>query len=361
MIEYENLRRSNEIFFSEFVDVAKKVFESGRYILGQQVTDFENKFSSFNSSSYTIGVASGLDALILAIDSFKFPAGSEIIVPSNTYVATILAILRNHCHPVLVEPDLQTYNLDPKKLEESITARTKAIVVVHLYGKSCDMDSIGEIARKYDLRIIEDCAQAHGSKFKGQNVGNFGDFGAFSFYPTKNLGAIGDGGCITTQNAQLATSIRTLRNYGSLVKYENIEIGHNSRLDELQAGLLSVKLDYLQKITAHKRRLAEIYLNLLKNDFIKPQQDKNTYDVFHIFNIRHPRRDELRDYLLKNEIKTEIHYPIPPHQQPALKEMLGHLHLPISEEIHKTTLSLPISFGHTEEEILRVVDIMNKY
>lgn len=359
MIEYESLGRLNKSFEEEYLQCFKDLLASGWYILGKQVATFEEEFAQYCGTKHCIGVASGLDALMLALRSFDFPAGSEVLVPSNTYIATILSILQCGLKPVLVEPDIRTYNIDPLKIEEKITCNTKAIMVVHLYGKACDMDPIMQIANKYELPVIEDCAQAHGAMYKGQKVGTFG-IGAFSFYPTKNLGALGDAGAITTNDPDKNDLFRALRNYGSKIKYQNDYIGYNSRLDEIQAALLSVKLKYLDRINLHKRTLAAIYLKELKDDFIKPNVSSEYFDVYHIFNIRHPRRDELKEYLLKNGIKTDIHYPIPPHQQKAMAGIIEGDY-PISEEIHKTTLSLPVSFGHTSDEINKVIEVMNRF
>lgn len=359
MIEYESLGRLNKSFEEEYLQCFKDLLDSGWYILGKQVTIFEEAFAQYCGTKHCIGVASGLDALMLALRSFDFPAGSEVLVPSNTYIATILSILQCGLKPVLVEPDIHTYNIDPLKIEEKINCNTKAIMIVHLYGKACDMDPIMQIANKYELPVIEDCAQAHGAMYKGQKVGTFG-IGAFSFYPTKNLGALGDAGAITTNNPDMNDLFRALRNYGSKIKYQNDYIGYNSRLDEIQAALLNVKLKYLDQINLHKRSLAAIYLKELKDDFIKPNVSTECFDVYHIFNIRHPKRDKLKEYLLKSGIKTEIHYPIPPHRQKAMHGILEGEY-PISEEIHHTTLSLPISYGHFEDDICRVVDILNKF
>lgn len=359
MIEYESLGRLNKSFEEEYLQCFKDLLDSGWYILGKQVTIFEEAFAQYCGTKHCIGVASGLDALMLALRSFDFPAGSEVLVPSNTYIATILSILQCGLKPVLVEPDIHTYNIDPLKIEEKINCNTKAIMVVHLYGKACDMDPIMQIANKYELPVIEDCAQAHGAMYKGQKIGTFG-IGAFSFYPTKNLGALGDAGAITTNDSDKNDLFRALRNYGSKIKYQNDYIGYNSRLDEIQAALLNVKLKYLDQINLHKRSLAAIYLKELKDDFIKPNVSTECFDVYHIFNIRHPKRDELKEYLLKNGIKTDIHYPIAPHQQKAMRGILDGEY-PISEEIHHTTLSLPISYGHSEDDICRVVDILNKF
>ena len=361
MIEYENLALLNAPFFDEYTASFSRVLKSGWYILGQQVKIFEEEFAKYNHASNCLGVASGLDAITLSIAALNFEDGSEILVPSNTYIASILSILQNKMKPVLVEPDINTYNIDPTKIEEQITSKTKAIVVVHLYGKACDMDPILALCEKYHLRLIEDCAQSHGATYKNKFTGTFGDFGAFSFYPTKNLGALGDGGAILCNDKELDHRIRMLRNYGSVVKYYNETVGYNSRLDELQAAFLSVKLQYLESITQHKRKLASIYLNNLKSDFILPAVDPDYFDVYHIFNIRHEKRDELRAYLLENGIKTEIHYPVSPAKQKALSGMFEGIDFPISETIHKTTLSLPISFYHSENDVYRVVEVMNAF
>lgn len=357
MIEYENLQKVNKSLFENYKEAFSNFLESGWYILGSGVSNFEKNFADYCNASRAIGVASGLDALILAIDALDLPEKSEIIVPSNTYIATILAVLRNGHIPVLVEPDIQTYNIDPQKIEEKITNKTKAILVVHLYGKVCEMDPIIEISNKHRLEIIEDCAQAHGATYKNKKVGSFG-IGCFSFYPTKNLGALGDGGAITTDNDVLAEKIKTLRNYGSKKKYYNEYIGYNSRLDEVQAHFLSEKLTILDQINDHKRDLAKIYQKEISDSYIKPHVADDFFDVYHIFNIRTERRDKVKQILLDNGIKTEIHYPIPPHKQEALKDTIQGSY-PISEEIHKTTLSLPISFFHTKEDIQYICNILN--
>lgn len=360
MIEYENLSKSNNLFNKEYKKEFDRILKEGRFILGKNVTSFEEKFAKYVGTDFCVGVNSGLDALTLAIKSLKLPKNSEIIVPSNTYIATILAIINNGLKPVLVEPRIDTYNINPELIEEHITCYTKAILVVHLYGKVCEMDSIKGICKRNNLYLIEDCAQSHGATYNLQMTGSFGDLGCFSFYPTKNLGALGDGGAITINNLVLNKGLRILRNYGSEIKYENIEVGFNSRLDDLQAAFLNIKLKYLDKINKHKRKLAKIYFDNLKSDFIVPVQHEDYYDVFHIFNIRHKKRNELREYLLKEGIITEIHYPIPPHKQKAINNLFNKDY-PISEEIHNTTLSLPISFFHTEEDIYKVVEILNKF
>ena len=360
IIEYENLNLLNKPFEEEYKVSFQNTLNSGWYILGQNVNDFESNFSSFLNSKYCVGVASGLDALIISIISQNFEKGSEIIVPSNTYIASILAIVQCGMTPILVEPDIRTYNIDPNRIEEKITTKTKAIMVVHLYGKACQMDEIEIIAKKNNLIIIEDCAQAHGAKFKNKMVGTFG-IGAHSFYPTKNLGALGDAGAITLEDENLYKKIKALRNYGSTQKYVNEYIGYNSRLDEIQASFLNVKLKYLNEINLKKRELASIYLTSLKEDFILPVVNHDFFDVYHIFNIRHPKRDQIKEFLLNNGIKTEIHYPIPPHKQNAMKGIIFEQDFTISEEIHRTTLSLPISYFHAKDDIYRVVDVLNQF
>ncbi len=360
MIEYENLAKLNQPYFEEYKKTFNNVLESGWFILGENVKRFEEEFANYNNVKHCVGVASGLDALILSIKALDIEDGSEIIVPSNTYIATILAIIHSGHIPVLVEPKITTYNIDPNKIEVAISPKTKAIMIVHLYGKTCDMDSILDICKRHKLYLIEDCAQAHGAMYKEKKVGSFGDMAAFSFYPTKNLGCLGDGGAITTNNPLFAEKIRMLRNYGSSKKYYNQYIGYNSRLDEVQAAFLSIKLKHLDEINEHKRTLASIYSKSLKSDFIIPVHEDEFFDVFHIYNIRHKQRDDLKEYLLKNNIKTEIHYPVAPNKQKAL-ESLKHVNYPISEEIHSTTLSLPISTFHTKDDIYRVVEVLNKY
>ncbi|MDD3342474.1 MAG: DegT/DnrJ/EryC1/StrS family aminotransferase [Sulfurospirillaceae bacterium] len=359
MIEYENLHKVNQKLFNVYKLSFDAFLESGWYVLGDNVKNFEQEFAHYCNAKHCIGVASGLDALILAISAFDFPKESEILVPSNTYIATILAIIRNGFKPILVEPDKATYTIDPSRIEEKITSKTKAILVVHLYGKMCDMDPILKLAHHYNLQIIEDAAQAHGAMYKNQKAGTFG-VGCFSFYPTKNLGALGDAGAIVTSDEHLAQTFKSLRNYGSNVKYYNDKVGYNSRLDEIQAGFLSLKLEILDEINTHKRALAKIYFENLDSRFIMPIVDEHHYDVYHIFNIRYHKRDVLRAYLLAQGVKTEIHYPVAPHHQEAMKGILGGSY-PISEEIHRTTLSLPISYSHTKEEVLRVCEIMNAF
>ncbi len=355
IIEYESLANSNLAYMSELEMAATKVLRSGWYILGQEVTSFEAEFAEFVGAKHCIGVANGLDALILSIEALDLPKNSDILVASNTYIATILAIVRAGHRPLLVEPTLETFNMDPTMLPKVITSKTKAICVTHLFGKPCRMDEIVKFANEHNLRLIEDCAQSHGAMFKGKQTGTFGDAGCFSFYPTKNLGAIGDAGAMVTDDDNLADRLRYLRNYGSKQKYVNKYIGSNSRLDELQAAFLRVKLTHLNAMTKHKRELANVYFKHLPEWVVKPIISPDEYDVFHIYGVRHPRRDELRQALLNEGIKTEVHYPIPPHRQDAMKGILKGK-FPIAEQLHATELSLPISTGHNQSDVLRVCD-----
>jgi dTDP-4-amino-4,6-dideoxygalactose transaminase len=360
MIEYESLANSNAAYMADLEAAASRVIRSGWYVLGQEVAAFEQEFAQYLGVKHCIGVANGLDALILSIEALDLPRGSEILVASNTYIATILAIVRAGHKPVLVEPDIETFNMDPANLAGAMTSKTRAICVTHLFGKSCRMDAIGEFARKHDLRIIEDCAQSHGAKLGGQMTGTFGDAGCFSFYPTKNLGAIGDAGAVVTNDDALADRLRHTRNYGSKQKYINEYVGVNSRLDELQAAFLRVKLRHLDEMTQHKRALADIYFNNLPSWLALPRRRPDEYDVFHIFGVRHSRRDELRTWLLGRGVKTEVHYPIPPHQQKAMKGILGGK-WPIADELHATELSLPISVGHSPEDIYSICSSIGQF
>jgi len=345
---------------ADFEVAASRVIRGGWYVLGQEVSAFESEFAQFVGAKHCIGVANGLDALVLAIEALDLPKGSEILVASNTYIATILAIVRAGHKPVLVEPELETFNMDPAKLLGVMTTKTSAICVTHLFGKSCRMDLIGEFARKYNLKVIEDCAQSHGAKLRGQMTGTFGDAGCFSFYPTKNLGAIGDAGAVITNDDALADRLRHTRNYGSKQKYLNEFIGVNSRLDELQAAFLRVKLRHLDDMTQHKRVLSDIYFRNLPKWLTLPQRREDEYDVFHIFGVRYSRRDELRAWLLEHGVKTEVHYPIPPHRQKAMKGILQG-NYPIADELHATEISLPISAGHSSEDINSICSLISQY
>lgn len=360
IIEYESLARSNSAFFAELEQAAARVIRSGWYVLGQEVSAFESEFAHYVGTRHCVGVANGLDALMLSIEALDLPKGSEILVASNTYIATILAIVRVGHRPVLVEPVAETYNIDPDRLIDGLTPLTRAICVTHMFGKTCRMDGVMSFAREHNLRVIEDCAQSHGASLAGKQTGTFGDAGCFSFYPTKNLGALGDAGAVVTDDDALADRLRHLRNYGSKVKYVNEYVGVNSRVDEMQAALLRVKLRHLPAMTAHKRNLATIYFSALPKGVTLPSQQADEFDVFHIFGIRHPRRDALRARLLEHGIKTEVHYPIPPHRQRAMRGILFGEY-PIADELHATELSLPISTGHHPDSILRVCEAISKF
>lgn len=363
MVPYEDLKLVNKEFSAEFRQQFENVLDKGWFILGEEVRQFEKDFSLYheNPALYTIGVANGLDALVLSLKALHIPPGSEVIVPSNTYIATILAVLHCGLKPVLVEPDIDTYNINPSLINAAITSKTKAVLVVHLYGKCCSMDDVRSICNEKKLLLLEDCAQSHGARYKGQLCGTFANAAGFSFYPTKNLGCLGDGGAVVTADDKLAALIKSLRNYGSSRKYHNEYIGYNSRLDELQAAFLQVKLKSLDNINAHKRKLASVYIENLKDDFIKPAVHADHYDVYHIFTVRHPRRNELKEYLKRHDIGTEVHYPVPPHQQQALREVLPGMSFPVSEDIHNTILSLPCSTAHKEEDVYKVIEIMNAF
>ncbi|RBQ03559.1 DegT/DnrJ/EryC1/StrS family aminotransferase [Pedobacter miscanthi] len=366
MIKFLDLKQINAAHKMELMNAFEEVIDSGWYIMGDKLNLFEKEFAEYCGTKHAIGVANGLDALILIIRAYKelgiFKDGDEILVPSNTYIASILAISANNLVPVLVEPDIDTYDIDPELIEKKITDRTVAILPVHLYGQLCDMEKILIIAKKNNIKVIEDCAQAHGAADNsGRRAGNFGDAAGFSFYPGKNLGAIGDAGAITTNDDELAVALRALLNYGSHVKYQNLYKGINSRLDELQAALLSVKLGHLDIETEFRRKVANRYLNEINNNkLILPQVKDQSTHVWHLFVIRTADRKTLQDYLLKHDIQTVIHYPIPPHKQPAYAELVDEKH-PISETIHREVLSLPISPVMKNEEISKVIEIINAY
>lgn len=363
-VAYENLAKSNSIFMSDYKKAFSDFVEKGWYVLGEQVKSFEEEFASFIGTKYCIGVASGLDALIISLECLKLPKGSDVLVPSNTYIASILAIVKAGLHPVLVEPDEKTCNINPDLLESKLTPKTKAVLVVHLYGKSCEMDKICNFCKKYNLKLVEDCAQSHGAKFCKKMTGSFGDAGAFSFYPTKNLGALGDAGAICTNDKELADMARAWRNYGSEKHYHNKYTGLNSRLDEIQAAFLRIKLKHIDEITEKKRKLANLYLEGLDiKKFQLPVVDEKYFDVYHIFQIQTSRRNDLKSYLQDNGIKTEIHYPIAPINQEGYKEIFNTQKekTEIAEKIADSVLSLQISFGTTEDEVKYVIDVMNKF
>jgi len=339
----------------------RRVMDSGWYILGSEVSAFEQEFAAYCQTDHCIGVANGLDALHLIVRGYDIGLGDEVIVPSNTYIATWLAVSHVGATPVPVEPDPLTYNIDPALIEAAITQRTKAIMVVHLYGQPTNMDPINALAKKYNLKVIEDCAQAHGARYKGRRVGSLGDAAGFSFYPGKNLGAIGDGGAVTTNDSVLAERLRGLRNYGSKVKYHNEERGYNSRLDELQAALLRVKLAKLDEWNERRRVIAAEYLKGLAGvkSLQLPQFPEWAEPVWHLFVVQHAERNALQQRLQQAGIGTMIHYPIAPHLQPAYKE-LGFLEgaFPIAEQMARQVLSLPMGPHLSQTECLRVVELM---
>lgn len=359
MIKFLDLHKINERYRKEIDESIKRVLDSGWYLLGKENDEFCNNFAKYCGTKYAVGVANGLDALKLAIMALGFKKGDEIIVPSNTYIASILAISECGCTPVLVEPDINTYNIDPKLIEQKITKNTKAILAVHLYGQTAEMQEIKKIADKYNLKLIEDSAQAHGAYHKGIRAGNLSDVAGFSFYPGKNLGCLGDGGAVTTNDEEIYNKIVALRNYGSHKKYENLYIGLNSRLDEVQAAILNVKLKTLDDDNDYRRKVAKYYIENIKNEkIILPNY--NDEHVYHIFAVRTEKRDELQKYLKENNIETLIHYPIPPHKQVCYKGMLGD-NYKISEKIHSTILSLPISPVIEMEEVEKIVKVINKF
>lgn len=361
MIKFLDLEKINNRFREEIDTSIKDILDKGWYLQGKYNEIFAQNFASYCGTKYAVGVANGLDALKLIIKAHEFGKGDEIIVPANTYIATILAITENGCTPVFVEPDINTYNINPDLIEEKITSKTKAIMVVHLYGQAVQMDKIWEIAKKYDLKVFEDCAQAHGAYYKDKRVGNLSDAAAFSFYPGKNLGCMGDGGAVVCNDEKLYQKIKALGNYGSHIKYENLYKGVNSRLDEIQAAVLDIKLKHLDKDNARRREIAKYYRENIKNDkIILPKVYSESSHVWHVFVVRTDNRAELQEYLAKNNIQTLIHYPKAPHKQEAYKEW-SDLSLPITEEIHRTVLSLPISPVMCDQEVEYIVDIINKY
>lgn len=361
MIPFLDLYNINKRFEEEIKDRVNKVIDSGWYIQGQENENFANNFARYCGAKYCLGVANGLDALKIIIKAYGFGKGDEIIVPSNTFIASILAISENNCNPIFVEPDLNTYVLDPKLIEAKITPNTKAIILVHLYGYITNIDQIKQIAQKYNLKLIEDSAQAHGAIRNQKRAGNIGDAAGFSFYPGKNLGALGDGGCITTNDLNLYENCKAIANYGSDYKYHHIYKGVNSRLDEIQAAILDVKLKYLEADNARRQKISQYYRSNIKNSkIILPSTDDELAHVWHIFAIRTNDRERLIKYLNDHEIQTNIHYPTAPHHQLAYKEMKDYSY-PISEKIHREILSIPMSPILTDLDVDYVVSVLNKY
>lgn len=360
MIQFLDLHKINERYRCEFDAKIKEILDSGWYLQGRQNEEFCSNFAAFCGTKYALGVANGLDALRIIIKAYGFGPGDEIIVPANTFIATVLAISDNGCIPVFVEPDINSYTINQNLIEEKITTRTKAIMAVHLYGQACQMDEINAIAKKYKLKVIEDAAQAHGALYKGKRVGNLGDAAGFSFYPGKNLGALGDAGGITTNDKKLFEKCKAIANYGSDYKYHHIYKGLNSRMDEFQAAFLDVKLSSLDDDNNRRREISKFYRDNINNpNIILPSTEDELSHVWHIFAIRSSNRENLKKYLDDNNIQTNIHYPIPPHKQLAYSEF-NELSYPITEEIHNSVISLPISPVLTDREVEYVVEVLNK-
>lgn len=359
MIKFLDLQKLNQPFETQFLAKTKEFLDKGWYVLGNEVKQFEQSFAHYSNAKHCIGVGNGLDALVLILKAYiqlgNLKKGDEVIVPANTYIASILAILQADLVPVFVEPNIETYNINTDLIQEKITPKTKAVLLVHLYGQLSEMDKIMELGFKHNLLLIEDAAQGHGLPFEGSHAR------AFSFYPGKNLGALGDGGAITTNDDKLAEVLFSLRNYGSNKKYHNDFIGVNSRLDELQAAFLSIKLPHLNAENEARQKVAKRYLAEIKNEkIVLPTCENFDKHVFHLFVIRTENRDDLQEYLWNNGIETMIHYPIPPHKQKALQEF-NQLSLPITEKIHQEVLSLPISSILSDDEISTIITTLNNY
>ncbi|MCE7043572.1 DegT/DnrJ/EryC1/StrS aminotransferase family protein [Dyadobacter sp. CY312] len=361
MIPFLDLNQINEPHLEAIEQASLRVLRSGWYILGNELKTFETSFANYCESDHCVGVANGLDAITLILKAFDFPVGSEIIVPANTYIASVLPVSYLHLTPVLVEPDNKTMLLDPELIESRITDKTKAIITVDLYGRSCEMDQIMEIAGRHNLKVITDAAQAHGAVYKNRKIGSLAHATAFSFYPTKNLGALGDAGAVTTSDPELAEKIAYLRNYGSKVRYKNDYQGVNSRLDEIQAAILSIKLPFLDSDNQRRKEIAQRYLNEIKvKNLLLPPGDRPEEDAWHIFVVRHPERQKLVDHLDSMGIQTNVHYPVPVHKQLAYKH-LANLSLPITEQIHNEVLSLPLHPMLTENEVSQIIEALNNF
>ena len=360
-IPFLNLKATNQAYEAQITEAITQTVCSGWYILGERLKQFEIDFANYCGAKHCIGVANGLDALTILLKASEFSDNSEIIVPANSYIATILAVSNANLIPVFVEPKLENYLIDPQAIEQAISPKTKAILVTHLYGKCCDMDEINKIAQKYNLKVFEDAAQAHGAIYQNKKAGNLSDGAGFSFYPSKNLGAMGDAGAITTNDDALAEKIYSLRNYGSSQKYIFDYQGYNSRMSEIQATILNVKLPYLDADNDFRRKIAKRYLSEIHNPkIILPPTDSIDDDVWHLFVIRVENRDRFRQFLSEHGIGTDIHYPLAPHQQLAYKSWSS-LTLPITEKIHFEVLSLPLNTALTDQEISYIIYFINKY
>ncbi|KXT45978.1 DegT/DnrJ/EryC1/StrS family aminotransferase [Bacteroides intestinalis] len=365
MIKFLDLQKITQKYTEEIHEAVDRVVDSGWYLQGKENERFEANYAQYIGTKYAVGCANGLDALIWIFRAYMemgiMKPGDEVIVPANTYIASILAISENGLKPVLIEPSIETYQIDDSKIEAAITERTRAILIVHLYGQCAYTEKIGELCKKYDLKLVEDNAQAHGCKFNGRKTGSLGDAAGHSFYPGKNLGAFGDAGAVTTDDEELAEVVRAVANYGSQKKYVFKYCGRNSRLDEIQAAVLGVKLKHLDEDVAIRKKIAKYYIEHIKHpDIITPIVEDWDAHVFHIFTIRTKKRDELQKYLTDNGVQTIIHYPIPPHKQECYKEW-NILSFPITEQIHNEELSLPMSPVLQKEDVERVVEVINKY
>jgi dTDP-4-amino-4,6-dideoxygalactose transaminase len=360
-IPFLSLKTTNQIYEPQIVEIVTKILNSGWYILGDKLKQFETEFAQYCGVKHCIGVANGLDALTILLKASEFPDNSEIIIPANSYIATILSVSNANLIPVPVEPNLTDYLIDYQAIEQAITPKTKAILVTHLYGKCCEMGKISALAEQHNLKVFEDAAQAHGALYKGNKAGNLSDGAGFSFYPSKNLGAMGDGGAITTNDDDLAKKIKALRNYGSNEKYVFNYQGYNSRLDEIQAAILSLKLPILDNENEYRRKIARRYLTEIINPkIILPNNDSIELDAWHLFVIRTEKREKFRSFLSENGIGTEVHYPIAPHKQLAYKEWQN-LDLPITEKIHQQVVSLPLNTALSENEISCIIEKVNQY
>lgn len=363
-VEFCSFRPMHNEIRADLDNAYKTVMDNSYFIQGKECELFEKEFAEYCDAKHCVGVATGLDAIYLILKAMNIGKGDEVIVPSNTFIATALAVSYVGATPVFVEPVIENYNIDVSRIQEKITEKTKAIIAVHLQGRACDMDSINAIAKKYNLKVIEDAAQAHGAKYKGKKVGTLSDAAAFSFYPGKNLGALGDGGCVITNNKEIADKVRALGNYGSDYKYHHIYKGTNSRLDEMQSAFLRVKLPHLDKWNQARRGIAEKYFAGIKNSLIKlPVQSSDDYEhIYHVFVVRCDKREELEKHLKDNGILTVKHYPVPMHLQEAYSDLgLKEGDLPIAEEISNTVLSIPMFYGMTDEEINYVIDKINEF
>lgn len=361
MIPFLDLKQINAPHQQAIEEAVQRVVRSGWYVLGTELSTLEDSFASYCQGTHCVGVANGLDALQLILQAYDFPKGSEVIVPANTYIASVLSVSFLDLVPVWVEPDAATLLIDPKQVEKKITAKTKAIMAVHLYGRSCDMTALEAIAQRHDLKLITDAAQAHGARHEGQRAKILGDAAAFSFYPTKNLGALGDAGAVVTFDSALAEKIRYLRNYGSLHKYVNEYRGINSRLDEIQAAVLNVKLPYLDAENERRRELARLYLQgITLPGLVLPPGDQIEDDVWHLFVVRHPRREAFMAYLAEKGIQTNIHYPLPIHKQKAYQQY-QHVSLPLTEQIHREVVSLPLNTVLTDEQAVYIIESINQF